>query len=53
MKTIQIAKEVINMIMELVECDRDDAVIILDTISNSSIIQNAVKQAIKKEYEVQ
>ncbi|WP_279381901.1 hypothetical protein [Clostridium botulinum] len=36
-------EKLINDIMELMECDRDDAIIILDTISNSSIIQNAVK----------
>jgi len=43
-------KILIKTIIDIMDCSEQEAQIILNTISNKSIIKNAIKLALKSEY---
>ena len=46
-------EKVLNSIMEQMECSLEDAKIILEnTLNNSKLVQRAITNAIKNEYEL-
>jgi len=42
----------IKTIMDTMKCSNEEALIILNTISNKTIIKNAIRSALKSEYEL-